>query len=73
MSTRFQIAVLIFMMANAVAFGFGIVLVMMIPALAAYAFETIPAVVAASFVVSAPTAWFIAPTLRARYQRIHSR
>jgi hypothetical protein len=72
MSTRFQIALLIFMMANAVAFGVGIVLVLTIPALAAYAFETIPAVVAASFLVSAPAAWFIAPTLRSRYQRAHS-
>jgi hypothetical protein len=73
MSTRFQIALLIFMMANAVAFGVGIVLVLMTPALTAYAFEAIPAVVVASLVVSAPTAWFMAPTLRARYQRIHSR
>jgi hypothetical protein len=72
MSTRFQIALLIFMMANAVAFGVGIVLVLMIPALAAYAFEAIPAVVVASVLVSAPAAWFIAPTLRSRYQRAHS-
>ena len=69
MSTRFQIALLVFMMANAVAFGVGIVLVLMIPALTANAFAAIPAVVAASFAVSAPAAWFIAPTLRARYQR----
>jgi hypothetical protein len=61
------------MMTNAVAFGAGIVLVLMIPVLTAYAFETIPAVVVASFVISAPTAWFIAPSLRLRYQKIHSR
>jgi hypothetical protein len=73
MSTRFQIASLIFMMTNAVAFGAGIVLVLMIPVLTAYAFETIPAVVVASFLISAPTGWFIAPTLRARYQKVHSR
>ena len=72
MSTRFQIALLIFMMANAVVFGVGIVLVLMIPVLAAYAFEAIPAIVVASFLVSAPAAWFIAPTLRSRYQRAHS-
>ena len=72
MSTRFQIALLIFMMANAVVFGVGIVLVLMIPALAAYAFEAIPTVVVASVLVSAPAAWFIAPTLRSRYQRAHS-
>jgi hypothetical protein len=72
MSTRFQIALLIFMMANAVVFGVGIVLVLMIPVLAAYAFEAIPAVVVASLLVSAPASWFIAPTLRSRYQRAHS-
>jgi hypothetical protein len=72
MSTRLQIAFLVFMMTNAVAFGVGIVLVLMIPTLAEHAFAAIPGVVVASFVVSAPTAWFIAPTLRARYQRIHS-
>jgi hypothetical protein len=72
MSTRLQIALLIFMMTNAVAFGVGIVLVLMIPTLAVHAFEAIPAVVFASFAISAPLSWFIAPTLRARYQRTHS-
>jgi hypothetical protein len=56
MSTRLQIALLVFMMTNAVAFGVGIVLVLMIPVLTAHAFEAIPAVVAASFVISAPAA-----------------
>jgi hypothetical protein len=73
MSTRVQIAALVFMMTIAVAFGVGLVLVLMIPALTVHAFATIPAVVAASLLVSAPIAWFIAPTLRARYQRLHSR
>jgi hypothetical protein len=72
MSTRLQIAVLVYMMTSGVAFGVGIVLVLMIPALSAHGFESIPAVVAASLLVSAPIAWFIAPTLRARYQRLHS-
>lgn len=67
MSTRFQIAALVFMMVNAVAFGVGIVPVLLIPSLANNAFETIPAVVIASFLVSAPLSWFIAPRLRARY------
>jgi hypothetical protein len=71
MSTRLQIASLVFMMANAVAFGIGIILVLMIPLLAAHAFAAVPAVVFASFAISAPVAWFIAPTLRARYQRAH--
>jgi multidrug efflux pump subunit AcrB len=73
MSTRFQIAAMIFMMVNAVVFGAGIVPVLMIPSLANNAFEMIPAVVIASFVVSAPLSWFIAPRLRARYWRTQSR
>jgi hypothetical protein len=69
MSTRFQIAALVFMMTNAVAFGVGIVPILMIPAFAYNAFEAIPAVVLASFAISAPLSWFIAPRLRARYWR----
>src|SRR5664279_2352289 len=69
MSTRFQIAALVFMMTNAVAFGIGIVPILMIPAFANHAFEAIPAVVLASFVISAPLSWIIAPRLRARYWR----
>jgi len=73
MSTRFQIAAMIFMMVNAVVFCAGIVPVLMIPALANNAFEMIPAVVIASFILSAPLSWFIAPRLRARYWRTQSR
>ena len=69
MSTRFQIAVLVFMMTNAVAFGVGIVPILMIPAFANNALEAIPAVVLVSFAISAPLSWFIAPRLRARYSR----
>ena len=69
MLTRFQIAALVFMMTNAVAFGIGIVPILMIPAFVNHAFEAIPAVVLASFVISAPLSWFIAPRLRARYWR----
>ena len=72
MSARFQIAVLVFMMVSAVAFGIGIVPVLLIPSLANNGFETIPAVVIASVVVSAPLSWFIAPRLRARYWRTHT-
>ncbi|MFY9956402.1 hypothetical protein [Bradyrhizobium sp.] len=72
MSTRLQIAAMVFMMANAVVFGIGIVPVLLIPSLANSAFETIPAVVIASFLVSAPLSWFIAPRLRARYWRTHT-
>jgi hypothetical protein len=73
MSTRFQIAMLVFMMVNAVVFGVGIVPVLLIPSLANKAFEAIPAVVIASFLVRAPLSWFIAPRLRARYWRTRTR
>jgi hypothetical protein len=56
-------------MTNAIAFGIGIVSILMIPAFANHAFEAIPTVVLASFVISAPLSWFIAPRLRARYWR----
>lgn len=67
MSIRLQIAAMVFLMTNAVAFGAGIIPVLLIPALAQNAFTLIPAVVIASFVVSAPLAWMIAPRLQARY------
>ena len=73
MPTRFQIAAMMFMMVNAVVFGAGIVPVLMIPSLANNAFEMVPAVVIASFILSAPLSWFIAPRLRARYWRTQSR
>jgi hypothetical protein len=69
MSIRLQIAAMVFMMVNAVAFCVGIVPVLLIPSLANNGFETIPAVVIASFLISAPLSWFIAPRLRARYWR----
>jgi hypothetical protein len=72
MSTRLQIAALVFMMTNAVAFGLGIVPVLMIPSLSNNAFEAIPAIVIASFLISAPLSWFIAPRLQARYWRTPS-
>jgi hypothetical protein len=43
----------------------------MIPSLSDNAFETIPAVVIASFIVSAPLSCFIASRLQARYWRTH--
>jgi len=69
MSIRLQIAALVFLMTSAVAFGVGIVPILMIPAFANHAFESIPAVVLASIAISAPLSWFIAPRLRARYWR----
>lgn len=69
MSTRFRIASLVYMMTNAVLFGIGVIAIMTIPALSRHAFELIPAVVVASFVLAAPVAWVIAPRLQARRRR----
>lgn len=69
MSNRTIIAILIYMMVNAVVFGAGMVLVLTIPALSAHAWTLIPAVTLASFVLSAPLSWALAPRLQARYWR----
>ena len=66
-ATRTRIAVLIYMMTNAVIFGAGLIVVMTVPALAADASIWIPLVIAASFVLAAPAAWFIAPWMRSRF------
>lgn len=67
--TRLQLAALVYSMANAVLFGAGLITVLTVPALSANAFFWIPLVVAASFILAAPIAWFMAPRLRARYWR----
>jgi hypothetical protein len=66
---RTQIAILVYAMTNAVLFGAGLVVVLMVPALNASAGLWIALVVATSLIVSAPVAWLIAPRLRARYWR----
>lgn len=68
-STRVQIAALIYSVTNAVLFGAGLVLVLTLPVLNADAGFWISVVVAASLVLSAPIAWWMAPRLRARYWR----
>ncbi|NEW92674.1 hypothetical protein [Rhodopseudomonas sp. BR0M22] len=69
MSNRFRIASLVYMMTNAVLFGVGMVAVLTIPALSRNAMDWVPLAVAASFILAAPIAWWIAPRLRARYWR----
>jgi hypothetical protein len=64
MTTRSVITAVVFLMTNAVAFGVGIVPVLLIPALAENAFTLIPAVVIASIAVALPLAWIIAPRLQ---------
>jgi len=67
MSVRFQIAALVFMMVQAVAFGAGIIIVLSTP-LTALATQLIPWVVVMSAIVSAPLSWMLAPRLRARFR-----
>lgn len=68
MSTRFSIAILVYMMASAVLFGIGITAIMSIPYLAANAMALTPVMIATSLLLALPIAWFIAPRLRARFQ-----
>jgi hypothetical protein len=68
MSIRLQIAILVYIMVQAVMFGVGIILVLATP-LSAFAMNLMPWVVGVSAIVSAPLAWMIAPRLRARFQR----
>jgi hypothetical protein len=68
-SNRLSIAILIFMMAQAVVYGIGVVLVLATP-LSELAMTLMPYVVALSLVVSAPVAWWLAPYARAAHERI---
>jgi hypothetical protein len=68
MSVRIQIAIMVYMMVQAVMFGVGVVLVLATP-LNDLAMLLIPWVVAATSVLSIPVSWWIAPRLRARYWR----
>ncbi len=73
MSTRIYIAALISMMVNAIVFGVGAIAVLSIPTLNVHAAYLLPVVVGLSFVVSPFIAWAMAPMLRSRWQRQHSR
>ncbi len=70
MSTRLAISALIYMMVNAVVFGIGAVTVLSIPSLSENATVWLPTVVVASFILSAPLAWFIAPHMRSRAHKM---
>ncbi len=72
MTIRLAIAALVFMMAQAVLFGVGVVLVLATP-LSESAMTLMPWVVGISTVVSLPISWFIAPRLRLRYWRRRER
>ena len=64
---RLRVAVLIFVMVNAVVFGVGLVAVLTTPALSQHAFFWIPVVVVTSFAFSPPLAWLIAPMMMQRF------
>jgi hypothetical protein len=66
-ATRARIAALVYLMTSGVLFGSGAILVLTWSALNADAGLWISVVVAASFVLAAPVAWWIAPRMRARY------
>ncbi|TAK50318.1 MAG: hypothetical protein EPO23_03725 [Xanthobacteraceae bacterium] len=70
-SIRIFLTVLVFMMANAVLFGIGMVTVLANPALTAYQEWLIPIVIFLSVMLAVPLSWFIAPRLRAHYWREH--
>ena len=65
---RFDLAALVFPMSSAIAFGVGIVAILLSPSLLANAFVTIPPMIVASLVSGAIMAWALAPRLRARYR-----
>lgn len=71
MRTKLGIAALVFMMAQAVLFGIGVVAVLATP-LSEYAMTLMPWVVVMTFALAAPLSWWLAPRLRARYWRKHS-
>jgi multidrug efflux pump subunit AcrB len=63
-----MITILVYLMVQAVVFGFGAVLVLATP-LADFAMRLMPFVIVLSLIVSAPISWTLAPMLRARYAR----
>lgn len=69
MTTRMWIAAMVYPMVNAVLFGIAAVTMLSIPALDEMASTLFLYAVPASFILSAPIAWIIAPRLRARYWR----
>jgi hypothetical protein len=68
---RLRVAALIYLIVNAVVFGVGLISVLMTPTLAQHAFFWIPAIIVTSFVLSAPLAWFIAPSMMMHFIQAH--
>ena len=66
MSVRFIVAIFVFMMAQAMAFGAGAVLVLATP-MSGSAMSLIPWVVGLSILVSLPVSWILAPAFIMRF------
>ena len=69
MSIRMSISLVISMMVAAVLFGIGVTTVLSVPTLSENAMLLIPLVIVVSFVLTPILSWYLAPTLRAKYQR----
>lgn len=72
MDTRKRLSWLVFGMTNAVLFGAGIVPVLTVKSWSENAAILIPCVVAASFALAFPIAWWFVPWMRARNERRRS-
>ena len=66
MQTRNLIAAVISLPVNAVLFGAAAIVVLTVPSLRAHAAVLLPVVIVASFVLTFPVSWVIAPRLRSR-------
>ena len=67
---RLALAVMVFMMVQAVLFGFGMMTVLYNPnKIGESDFFWIPVIIVASSIISAGVSWWIAPHLRARFWR----
>jgi hypothetical protein len=68
MSTRLIVAIFVFMMAQAMVFGAGAVLVLASP-LTGFAMHLMPWVVIVSVIVSFPLSWMLAPVFIMKLSR----
>ena len=68
MSTRFQIAAILFLVVQSVAFGVTLLVALQVAA-AERALMLLPWMVVFSAFVSGPIAWTIAPRMRAAFKR----
>ena len=69
MGTRLTIAALIYMLAQAVLFGVGALIVPLTP-LSLHAMQSLPVMVVVTFLTAVPLSYALAPALKARYERL---